>query len=62
MKLKELRTYAEDMSKEYPDLAEKVTDIFTNACFEIAEGKPPLHECEWAYCNIRDAIEDFLDQ
>lgn len=58
MNLRELGVYIGNVAKEYPKLKEQVWDIFYLAHEEILDGSSEFHECELAYDEIKDLIEE----
>lgn len=62
MTLEQLKTYAEDMSNRYPELHDQIRDFYFLACDEVESGESEAHECELAYSDIEDLIEEFVAQ
>lgn len=62
MTLQELKTYAEDMSNRYPELNDQIRDLYFLAEMEVEDGESEDHECELAYSDIEQLVEEFVAQ
>lgn len=58
MNLRELGVHIGNVAKEHPKLKEQVWDIFCLAHEEILDGESEFHECELAYEEINELIEE----
>lgn len=57
--MKDLHNYCVEVSTEYPELKEKVEDLFQLAIDEIEAGESVLNEIAHCLCDIVDLIEDY---
>lgn len=56
MTLRELKTYAEDMSNRYPDHSDQIRDLYFLACDEVESGESEANECELAVSDIESLV------
>lgn len=58
MTLSNLKTYAEGISKQYPQLDDEVRDLYFLAEMEVEDGESENHECELAIGSIKELISE----
>jgi hypothetical protein len=58
MTLSNLKTYAEGISKQYPQLDEEVRDLYFLAVTEVEDGESENNECELAISSIKELISE----
>jgi len=58
MKLADLKSYAQAIAQQYPELAEDIRDVVSLAEDEIEEGSPEERECELAKTDIQDLLTE----
>jgi len=58
MTLQELKSYAEEMSANYPQHDEEIRDLYFLAVTEVEDGESEWNECELAWADINSLIED----
>lgn len=58
MTLQQLKTYAEGVSKQYPQIDEEVRDFYFLAVTEVEDGESEVHECELAISSIDELVAE----
>jgi hypothetical protein len=58
MTLSNLKTYAEGISRQYPQLDEEVRDLYFLAVTEVEDGESENNECELAISSIKELISE----
>ena len=58
MTLSNLKTYAEGISKQYPQLDDEVRDLYFLAVTEVEDGESENNECELAISSIKELISE----
>lgn len=58
MTLQQLKTYAEGVSKQYPQIDEEVRDLYFLAEMEVEDGESEANECELAISSIDELVAD----
>jgi|TARA_B100000768_G_C10986146_1_gene251936 hypothetical protein len=54
MTLKDLKHYAEGISKQYPEIDDQVRDLYFLAASEVEAGESEYNECELAISSIKE--------
>lgn len=62
MDLKFLKEKTLDFIKKYPELKSEFTDFYYLAISEIEEGGSEQHECELAYNDMLDVVENYENE
>ena len=58
MTLSNLKTYAEGISRQYPQLDDEVRDLYFLAEMEVEDGESENNECELAIGSIKQLISE----
>jgi hypothetical protein len=58
MTLSNLKTYAEGISRQYPQLDDEVRDLYFLAEMEVEDGESENNECELAISSIKELISE----
>ena len=58
MTFTELNTYAKEVMKLHPELQEDIQHLVNLADMEIEDGEPEWHECELAFSDIEELINN----
>ena len=56
MTLTDLKKYAEEVSKQYPQIDDEVRDLYFLAEMEVEDGESEANECELAIRDIKQLI------
>ena len=59
MTLENLKKYAEGMGNTYPDLEDKIRDLYFLAEMEVEDGESEAHECELAITDIKQIVKEW---
>ena len=62
MTLTELQKYCVEMANKHPQHAEQIKDFYDLAEMEVEDGESEAHECELAYSDIEELIQEFVAQ
>jgi len=60
MNLTILREKTKDLISQYPAYSEELTDLYELALDEIADGSPEFHECNLAYSDMLEIINNIV--
>ena len=58
MTLQELKTYAEGVSRQFPEIDEEVRDLYFLAEMEVEDGESETNECELAIRDIDELVAE----
>lgn len=58
MNIQQLKKYCLEKIDQHPKLAEEIRDIYSLALSEIESGESENHECELAWSEIEDLINE----
>lgn len=58
MNVQQLKKYCLEKIDQYPNLADEIRDIYSLALSEIEDGESEDNECELAWSDIEDLINE----
>jgi len=62
MNLQYLRTFIKEKIEQYPNLKDKIMDLYELCLQEIADGDSVSHQVDLCIFDIKELIEEYLEE